>query len=297
MVQTETQYMHALSIGAGLNSIFMYRLYALGILEKKHPKIISFFADTGNEPDWVYEALDIAERDHGDVIPIRRVTAGNLAEDWFNGHDTGREENAMPATMPFHILNPDGSKGHFAHRTCTARYKLEPLRKAMRMECGLQPGERVMRKGVKRLDVVVSLGICVDEAHRVTESKEIWQTNHYPLVYDRPTRRGECAFWLQEHQYPVPKRSACWMCPFHSDREWLSVRENPDAWAKAVAFDKRIRTDNQFVNSRAKLEKPLRGIPFLHASLKPLDEVEFKTGTDPDQVDMFGNDCSGVCGV
>ena len=35
---------------------------------------------------------------------------------------------------------------------------------------------------------------------------------------------------------------------------------------------------------------------FIHRSLKPLDEVAFKVD-DPNQIDMFGNECEGMCGV
>jgi hypothetical protein len=39
------------------------------------------------------------------------------------------------------------------------------------------------------------------------------------------------------------------------------------------------------------------GIPFLHASLKPLGEVDFSTDIERGQGELFGNDCTGLCGV
>lgn len=41
----------------------------------------------------------------------------------------------------------------------------------------------------------------------------------------------------------------------------------------------------------------MKGIPFLHSSLKPLSEVDFSTEEERGQLSMFNNDCSGMCGV
>ena len=47
----------------------------------------------------------------------------------------------------------------------------------------------------------------------------------------------------------------------------------------------KAQTDNQ------------RGKPFLHNSLKPLDQVDLSTDIERGQGEMFGNDCTGLCGV
>jgi hypothetical protein len=36
---------------------------------------------------------------------------------------------------------------------------------------------------------------------------------------------------------------------------------------------------------------------FLHRSCKPLDEVEFKTKQVANQMDLFDNECEGMCGL
>jgi hypothetical protein len=36
---------------------------------------------------------------------------------------------------------------------------------------------------------------------------------------------------------------------------------------------------------------------YLHRSLKPLEEVDFRNAEDFGQIDAFGNECEGMCGV
>ena len=86
----------------------------------------------------------------------------------------------------------------------------------------------------------------------------------------------------------MPPKSACIGCPYHSDAHWRQMRvEDPDAWADAVAIDRLVRTG--FRN--------LRGEVYLHRSCVPLDEADLDTLEDRGQLNMFGNDCSGLCGV
>ena len=40
-----------------------------------------------------------------------------------------------------------------------------------------------------------------------------------------------------------------------------------------------------------------RSIPWLHRSCVPLEEVDLSTEMDAGQLDMFGNECEGLCGV
>ena len=36
---------------------------------------------------------------------------------------------------------------------------------------------------------------------------------------------------------------------------------------------------------------------FVHRSRKPLAEVDFRTAEEAGQINMFGNECEGMCGV
>jgi hypothetical protein len=63
--------------------------------------------------------------------------------------------------------------------------------------------------------------------------------------------------------------------------------DQPIEFEKAVKFDENIR--NMTMKGS---EQP----GYIHRSCKPLSEAVFKVG-DPNQVDMWGNECEGMCGV
>ena len=120
-----------------------------------------------------------------------------------------------------------------------------------------------------------------------------WLRNRYRLI-EHGMSRTDCLRWFAD-RYPDRElaRSACSVCPFRSDAEWLKLRDDdPDAFADAVATDKHIRTDDYDVS--------LVSLPFLHRSLLPLDEavaaIDERALMNP-SFPGFMNECEGVCGV
>lgn len=254
---------------------------------------VSIFADTKNEPQWVYDQLDRLERIGRHQIPIIRVSYGNLAEDWFNGQKSRvREENAMGAAMPLHLKMPDGSKG-MAIRTCTNRYKIEPCLAAAREAMGLHPGQQAAGKHTAEC----LIGFSTDEASRQKPAKEPWITNRFPLCNEIPMSRWDCLRWIEKRGHPEVKRSACIQCPYHSNSEWRDLKADPSEWAKVVAFERKLQTTSRFVSAAGDPEKAhLRGKPFLHPSLVPIDEADLED-VDPKQMNLFAGDCdSMMCG-
>ena len=152
------------------------------------------------------------------------------------------------------------------------------VHKAMRVELGYKPRQRMKHK------INMVLGISTDEVIRMKPSRIKWATNVYPLIEILEFSRQDCIDYVREQGLGTPPRSACWMCPFRSDKEWADMKKNkPETFAKAVAFDKACRTLVRF-----------KSTPYLHSSLVPLDEVEFDLSMY--QTDMFGNECEGMCG-
>ncbi|WP_206692302.1 hypothetical protein [Azospirillum sp. INR13] len=87
---------------------------------------------------------------------------------------------------------------------------------------------------------------------------------------------------------PEPRRSARIGCPFHSDAQWRRLRNgDPDAWADAVAVDRAIRTGFRVI----------RGEVYIHRSAVPFDEADLMTEADRGQLDLWPNECEGLCGV
>ena len=109
------------------------------------------------------------------------------------------------------------------------------------------------------------VGISLDEARRMRTSKERSTFLSYPLVH-MGLSRHDCMNWLTRNGYPIPPKSSCVGCPFHSNREWRAVMKSPVEWKQAVNLDNRIRSIEGF-----------RGNLFLHRSCKPLEEVDLST--------------------
>jgi hypothetical protein len=125
------------------------------------------------------------------------------------------------------------------------------------------------------------MGISLDEAHRMKQSRIDWIENTYPLI-DKHLTRLDCLQWLRANDYPDPPKSACTMCPYHSDDEWLRIKTDmPDDFKKAVEWELRMQAS-------AKLTA-LDATPFCHHSLVPLDKVAFSPRTQYQNTNLFSD--------
>ena len=114
----------------------------------------------------------------------------------------------------------------------------------------------------------------------------------WPLI-DADMSRRQCLTWMKNHNYPEPPRSACVFCPFHSDAEWQRLKsDEPDEFEKSIKFEK----DLQFAATQ---QIALTGVPWLTRRCVPLDSINFEESLNKgrEQMDMFGNECEGMCGI
>lgn len=163
----------------------------------------------------------------------------------------------------------NGSKGQ-AFRTCTERWKIRPIRRWLQAH---RNGERVEQW----------IGISLDEAERMKPSDTKYITCRWPLIEKRMSR-NDCINWLQYHGLEVPIKSSCVFCPYHNRRAWFDMKsESGVDWQKAVAVDEAIR----------KARPPFD--LYVHADRIPLTEI--RSPQDNGQMDMFSEECSGVCFV
>ncbi len=265
-----------LSFGAGTQSSAV-----LGLIEEGRLPPVDFavFADTQCEPDEVYAWM---EKIHGWVKKTRIViaTRGNLFTDTIAKAAGG---STRFASIPFYTADTrDGKNGDdeaILKRQCTSEYKIEVVQQAVRRELGYKKRQRVKHK------VEMLIAMSLEEVTRMRDSREKWITNKYPLIFDVPMHRQQSIEYVKTFGLGTPPRSSCMMCPFHSNEEWRHLRDNePHNWAKAVAFDKYCR----------KIPR-MESETFLHQDRIPLDEADLDA---PDsQLDLFNNDCSGMCGA
>lgn len=275
--QVETKW-NVLSLGAGVQSSAIALMAAKGVI-KPMPDF-AIFADTQAEPESVYKWLDWLE---GQLpFKVYRVTAGSLPDgiNKIRISDDGRKY--MKGGIPAFVKAEDGSIGLLG-RSCTADYKIRPVLKNLRELCGIKRGE-------SEIKITQWIGISYDEIQRMKPSRDKWVQHRWPLI-EMELRRHDCIAWMKQNGFPEPPRSACVFCPFHSDKEWRRLKvDEPSAFQMAVKFEVELQKTRQATEN-------INGIPWLHKSCKPLDQIDFSNDTDKGQLDSFGNECEGMCGV
>lgn len=246
-----------LSLGAGVQSSVLLLLAAEGYLPGLD---LAIFADTGWEPRAVYDHLDRLEREIAEPagIPILRVSSGNIRAD-------ALDPAKRFASMPLHILNPDGGEG-MSRRQCTGQYKIRPIKEKVRELLG-HPHPQRIPAGVF---VEQWIGISTDEFHRAKDADVAYMKNRFPLI-EQGFSRSDCQRLLRSRGFGSTPKSSCLGCPYHGNAQWRALREgSPEEWRDVVAFDHAIRAGN----ARATAEgSPLLGQAYLHRSRRPLDEA------------------------
>ncbi|MER8949811.1 hypothetical protein [Mesorhizobium sp. M0809] len=269
--------LRVLSLGAGVQSTTLALMAAHGHFGSLDCAI---FADTGWEPASVYQHLRWLMSPNVLPFPVHIVSALNLRESLIAAGE-GKRWASIPAFTRTVDRRGNISIG-MIRRQCTTTSKIDPIRRKVRELAGLT------RKRSPTYPVVHQwLGISMDEAVRMKPSRAAWQLNRFPLIESRMTRK-DCLEWLKSHGYPTPPKSACIGCPYHSDAIWRSMRNNDRAaWDDAVEVDQAIRTGL----------RGIRGEVFLHRSGVPLEEVDLSTAADHGQLDLWPNECEGMCGL
>jgi len=284
-----TQY-NVLNLGAGVQSSALALMAAHG--EITPTPDFAVFADVGAEPTEVYEWLETLKKlinAAPNPFPVYIVKHGNLTADSLKITTVSRGPNkGQPKVrrfIPAFGLLPDGSKTAAIGRSCTADYKIKPIEKFLKERFNI-------KRGQKDLVVTQYIGISWDELQRAKDNFPAWSQPRWPLL-ERRMKRQECHDWMASMGYPEPPRSACYYCPFHSDKEWRRMREHdPKHFAKAIKFDAKLRQMHKDHN------KTLRMEVYLHSSCVPLSEIDFDNDEDKGQQTWdFQAECEGMCGV
>ena len=260
--------MEIISLGLGVQSTALYLMSCKGDLPRADYAI---FADPGAEHKNTYSTLvwlkDWTAKNDG--IPIIVNNDKNLLKDILKGENSsGGRFASIPAF---------GDSGGLLRRQCTMDYKIKPIIRSARKLHGLTKS-----KHMKPTEMWI--GISIDEASRMKDSRFYNVKYKYPLI-DKYLSRTDCAHYFKDHGYPVPGKSSCVFCPYHSDSFWNEIKEeNGSAWNIAKRVDYIIRDSSK---------KGIEDKIYLHRSLKPIDQVNFTKN----QLDMFQNECEGYCGL
>jgi len=274
--------LNIISLGAGVQSSTMALMAVKGEITPMPDCAI--FADTGGEPEEVYVWLKWLSEQLSYPVYVVKKDGKTLEADELVLHTSKKSGKVyLRGSIPAYVKNQDGTRGILG-RKCTADFKIIPIQRKVRELAGIK------RAGRGIVFAKMWIGISTDEAHRMKPSRKDYIENTWPII-DKGMSRDDCLSWMVKNGYPEPPRSACRFCPFHSDYEWRRLKEDfPDEWEKAVSFEKSLHGQYQKQNA-------LIGTPYLHNSLVPLSEVELKDTPANLQLNLFGNECEGMCGL
>lgn len=260
--------MKIIALGMGTQSTCLYFMSSMGEFERADYAI---FSDPCAEHPDTYKLAeylkDWEQKNNG--VPIQ-IVSKNLYQDILDSvNSTGQRFASIPAYT---------EGGGMVRRQCTNEYKIQPLTKKVRELYGLKKHKRMPK-------TEIWLGITTDEAQRMKLSQLPRLTNRYPFM-ELMMNRNDCIEYFKKHNLPIPIKSSCIFCPYKSDKNWLDMkRNNTDLFQKALKCDYAIR-DSSMRGIKEKL--------YLHKSLVPLDKVIL---SNENQIDMFGNECEGYCGI
>jgi hypothetical protein len=268
-----TEPIHILSLGAGVQSSTLALMAAAG--EVSPMPTAAIFSDTKCEPLEVYRWLDWLEKQL--PFPVYRVVEKRgLLNNIIRSLKGGRLAGA-----PFFTESDNG--GGKLRRQCTKEFKIAPINRKVRELVGLAKGQQGPRK---KILAVQWIGISLDEITRMKPSRVKWIKHIWPLV-DKGMKRHDYLRWMEKRGFKTPPRSACTFCPYHSDAEWRRLKQDPYAWRQITAVDALIRAGVRGTKEAL----------YLHPSLKPINEVDFSTMEERGQLNLFQNECEGMCGV
>lgn len=171
------------------------------------------------------------------------------------------------------IVIPARVYGRPLNRQCTQDFKI----KIVASWC--------YRHGARKAKPATTLlGISLDEFQRMRNDSGISYTRlSYPLV-DRRMTRQDCINTIAGAGLPVPPKSSCWFCPFHSIAAWRELRDTrPDLFQQACDLEAAFQ-------GRGKMRKPIR------LTRSPLMLAQAVQGEQPS---LFEDDAceSGYCMV
>ena len=260
-----------ISLGLGVQSTAVYLMSSMGILPRAD---VAIFADPQAEHQKTYDVLKWLQKwkteNNGIEIVVNKDR--NLLRDILK--KTNSKGNRWASIPAF------GGSGGMVRRQCTAEYKIVPVQQSTRKLLGLKKRQRMK-------PTEMWLGISLDEIQRMKESQMYNITYFYPLIYMGMSRK-DCIKFFKDNNFPIPVKSSCVFCPFHSNKFWKEIKEeNGAAWKTSVKVDETIRDSSQ-----RGLEDPL----YLHRSLIPLKDIDFEDR----QESLFADDlfdCEGHCGL
>lgn len=216
--------LRAVAYGGGVQSTALLVLAAQRTID--YPLFL--FANTGDDSEdprtlaYVREvAMPFAAEMGVELVELRRT--------WRDGRDHTLWQHVTKPGQKSTQLPVRGMNGAPQSRACTVDFKVNVIAKELRRR-GATPEQ----------PATVALGISVDEIERAKgSSPNPRERVAYPLL-DLGLTRQDCVNVIAKSPVPipVPPKSACFFCPFHSPQAWAELRrDRPELFAKSVELE------------------------------------------------------------
>lgn len=253
--------MRIFSFGGGVQSTAVLVLQAQNKLPKPYDYFV--FANVGNDSENP-DTLDYIERYSK---PFAKECGIEFVE-LDKGETLRGRIFSTKRSVPIPMRMNTGAPGN---RACTVDFKIRLVDKWVRSK---------MTTGG---EFTIGLGISTDEIHRarVHEPEEPYKGlikyKDYPLI-ELMLSRNECSSLVFNASLPIPPKSSCYFCPFHTDAFWRELQvKRPELFADAVKIDYHLREKRQRLWDKDAV--------WIHRSLKPLDVAITEQGNFFDELD------------
>lgn len=278
-----TERLTVVSYGGGVQSTALLVLAAQGYIphrtflfanvgdDSEHPATLRYVRDVAFD----YAAAHGIEIHELHRIPTRGQSKGQIET------LRGRLMRDGSRSLPIPVRMSNGAPGT---RSCTADFKIRVVGRWLR-DHGASANNPAR----------VAIGISTDEYERATSKRiEPYETPEYPLLTlehrlaPRGASRQDCKAIIASAGLPIPPKSSCYFCPFHTPAVWARMRHNePDLFEDACHIEDtlnerrdRLGKDHVYMTRYA---KPLR-------TLFTDEQLTLDGTTDDD-----GYRCGDVC--
>ena len=240
------------SFGGGVQSVACLALAARGVIDYK----TFVFADVGEDSE--HPGTVAYMRDHAipfaaahglELVTVAKRLKDGTVETLLQKLHRTEKSLDIPVRM---------SNGAPGNRSCTADFKIKPV------------GRYAKELGASvEAPAVVGIGISQDEAHRMKPSQIPYLENDYPLVR-LGLDRTDCKRIIQQAGLPIPPKSSCWFCPYHTLGAWRDMLTS-----ERHLFDRAVALERMLNERRAALGKdPI----FFSSRCVPLDRAVYQIG-------------------
>lgn len=265
-----SEQLRAFSFGGGVQSVACLVLAAQGRINFRE-FVFSNVGDDSEHPAtlrYIEEhAMPFAGRHGLRIHVVQRKLKNGEVETLYQ-----KLTNPDKRSLPIPVFYPNGAP---AGRACTQDFKVKTLLKWHKAQGATAENP-----------AVVGIGISLDEFQRMRSSSGIdEQVLEYPLIDLRLTRE-DCKRIIADAGLPVPPKSSCFFCPFHTLKVWQDMRDRePELFWRSVDLEQTINRKREAAGMF-----PV----YLTRKLKPLDEV---TTADPSpQLRLFEPEERHSCG-